>query len=1358
MDVICTDKYKEVFMLKRRKWFMHLMIVVMLLASFPYGPAAATAANASSAAFEFNTDGDAEGWMAFRNGVGSYDVSGGALHVRLNGIDPNWFAPKLNLQTTKNQSLVIRMKADNGSTVAFYYETDLHPGLSESKRIVFGITPDGQYHEYQINLGSIPQWEGVVGNFRMDLEPATSVPANVSIDYIRIAEKSSFSFEFKGSTDGWSSAFGLTPLSAGPNAITATVTGEDPQMVSQSIGKPSGQLGIMKLRARVTAGSSFTFYFTTDSSPQFSENRVIRVPAQADGQFHEYIVNFWEHPLFEGEIGMLRMDVDSPDDMTGAEWEIDYMRFTSVIPPVFDWSEDGNAQGWAPYHSFSPFVVSGGELQTQVTGGDPYLGVSNIEGVIGERDKTLNVRMRSTGGKFVSIFFTTETAPGFSEARRIDFTIESDGALKDYSIAVGDHPEWKGKITGIRFDLEGDAQNASFALDEVRFVSSPAGAEISVKRTRPSLNVGEEAEISAEFNNTGGKAMFNPQAELVLSPGLELVAGTAATPLTDILPGQTQHLTWKVRGTGAAPSQVDVRLSASGVAYGRSVPLPVFDPVPAVSPNRPTDARAVVDAATGQAMVENANVRVVFPHSTFGYGQYQVYMWADGGWQLMATTQPFASAIVRQSDGGDETVGFYPDSARVVTGEETASGQAGIAFQGQSVDREGRTWDYRFTFKLKADDEFVRVIQQVTADRAANLMNMTGPVLTVGEGSFGSAKDEALFPGLEWLTGNESSSNKLDTITPEYLRLVPHPYKITIPLMAVRSGNKVVSLMWDPLQLWDGTNSLPAAKFASPNWVENQNNHVLGLSALSVPTWVKENKEVAEHPYPLQAGQPIELQAQIAAITGDSVTKAVELYMKANDLPKPPEVNDFAGQVDLGLDAFLRTYWVPEEKGWRHVNIESWGSAKFTSNLVILRLLGISDPSRKQAAEDRIQEVLDDMPNKGQLGNPDGHVLQWPAPFYFGYMNESLDTLHAYMQARINSQDASGAWLFHNGTTPNNPPLGQDGEPMMGATALNAKNLLKYAGMTGDQAAKEAGMKGLNALETMGDIPRAGQTWEVPVHTPDILAAANAVGAYVEAYKLTGDEQYIHKAVKWAKTGLPFVYTWSVPERPVMLYGSIAVFGSSAYINPWFGRPVQWNGLVYAYELLELARYDQSVPWEKVAEGIVSSGERQQASDASDPWRGGYPDSWKLVSNSRSDQVMLNPEEIVKNIFKQRALDGKGPEVDFSAIAIPGCPSSSQGNASCKETRVASIATIVDTSPSNTEHLVSFKLNYPAGETTYVLVSQREKPKRIEVNGTGLSEASNLSTVQTGWNYSASTGFLVLKVKHTAQDKVKIHY
>ena len=132
-------------------------------------------------------------------------------------------------------------------------------------------------------------------------------------------------------------------------------------------------------------------------------------------------------------------------------------------------------------------------------------------------------------------------------------------------------------------------------------------------------------------------------------------------------------------------------------------------------------------------------------------------------------------------------------------------------------------------------------------------------------------------------------------------------------------------------------------------------------------------------------------------------------------------------------------------------------------------------------------------------------------------------------------------------------------------------------------------------------VPRGAQTWEVPLHTPDILASAHLVKAYTLGYMISGKQEYLEQARYWAWTGVPFVYLVNPTEGEIGPYATIAVLGATNWQAPvWFGRPVQWCGLVYCSALHLLSQYDKNGPWETIAKGITATG-LQMTWPASDP-------------------------------------------------------------------------------------------------------------------------------------------------------------
>ena len=179
---------------------------------------------------------------------------------------------------------------------------------------------------------------------------------------------------------------------------------------------------------------------------------------------------------------------------------------------------------------------------------------------------------------------------------------------------------------------------------------------------------------------------------------------------------------------------------------------------------------------------------------------------------------------------------------------------------------------------------------------------------------------------------------------------------------------------------------------------------------------------------------------------------------------------------------------------------------------------------------------------------------------------------------------------------------------------INAHALLRIAYYIGDKNALDAGLKTLDYMSRFRT-PRGSQTWEIPLHTPDILASGRIAKSYILGYKLTGNKKYLKAARKWSLSGIPFVYLWG--NQPVMEYATIAVLGATGWIAPnWIGLPVQWCGLVYADAILDLAEYDKTLDWEKLAKGIFICGEQMQYTEGKTI--GTLPDSFTLKTQTRN--------------------------------------------------------------------------------------------------------------------------------------------
>ena len=133
------------------------------------------------AAWEFNTDGDHEGWTA--NSRMKTEVAGGLLIGETMGPDPILSGPAVQIEAYATNSLTVRMRVDSKDDHAQLFWSTTTVGQSEATSAGFELIGDGEFHEYTVDLSRVKTWRGVVVSLRLD--PVAGPGAKYAIDYIR---------------------------------------------------------------------------------------------------------------------------------------------------------------------------------------------------------------------------------------------------------------------------------------------------------------------------------------------------------------------------------------------------------------------------------------------------------------------------------------------------------------------------------------------------------------------------------------------------------------------------------------------------------------------------------------------------------------------------------------------------------------------------------------------------------------------------------------------------------------------------------------------------------------------------------------------------------------------------------------------------------------------------------------------------------------------------------------------------------------------------------------------------------------------------------------------------------------------
>ncbi len=828
---------------------------------------------------------------------------------------------------------------------------------------------------------------------------------------------------------------------------------------------------------------------------------------------------------------------------------------------------------------------------------------------------------------------------------------------------------------------------------------------VSVGATAAIVAAGEDFEVQCTLRNTGTAPLGRADETRISVNGVKLRRGRPRQTVRELEPGEETSVHWVARRfSHSTVVTISVSLKCQTAAgEGRDTAQGSV----AIRPASPKLESKVVKelhtytAEGGSVVMGNKNLRVVFVRGaetkpetnsretqepvslhekpTDGGFEYYILFVAKGGnYQQVATCPALAEITYLDAAQNRQSVPLIPTQYQLAGNNQ---GESIIRFSGTGTDADGVKWSYEIGWTLTEDAKRVKTESRLRTDGNRELLAFRGPMLYAGQGRNRDRKTAALFPGLEFLENDERSSSTRDAAPPLNNRLVPHPYKITVPVMAVEMQKSLVGIIWNPLDTWDGENQMLSAIFASPNWHQHQKNHALGVFLPTIPAWVQENYTEASIPYPLMSDRPVSIKTEIIVDGNASILDAVAHWTDAYGTPEPlqPPRSD-EEEVLLSRHGFMHTTWDEDTRKSRHcVDWTAHNEPGFGA-LLWYDYLATKDEEVKERALEIARNTVNDSGPGGLAARGSCHILRWEFPFYIGNVDAALDYMEAEIQQRIATQESDGSWRWHP-TNEKTTPLGNAGEAVLGTCAESAFLLLKHARITGNKTSREAGVKALEFMKQFA-LPRGAQMWECPMYQPDVLAAALAIGAYIEAYELTREKAYLKRATYWAETSLPFLYHWHLPDRPGMHFASIPVFGTSFYTHPWFGVPVQWNGLVLAYYLQRLNQHTEDERWSQIAEGITVSAMYQQWEDGE--LKGTYPDGfYGFCTEGKGPH--LNPEDIIVNVYTLRGLD-------------PGIKTTIVGDVHLSSGAKVDALTVTDTGQ------LSWQLSYAENESSYTLI------------------------------------------------------
>lgn len=576
--------------------------------------------------------------------------------------------------------------------------------------------------------------------------------------------------------------------------------------------------------------------------------------------------------------------------------------------------------------------------------------------------------------------------------------------------------------------------------------------------------------------------------------------------------------------------------------------------------------------------------------------------------------------------------------------------QTSLATRGQCTDADGRRWTIDRVF-MPGDGHKLRVTTRIAVDgdTPAQILHVPALTLFVDRASQGR-KHQALLPGVEYLA-DEPSSNEKEIRTAEHNRQIPAEPCLSAPFAVFTDEQNWFAANWAQFEQNGKTAQTGVARpfavvFDTPDRLMKSGGHLLAFWAPAVGS--------ARRPSALDIYQPTAFRRAVQIVefssgAGNDVATVLATLLPPTGrakLPPTDTVDRTAALEQLAhgwLDSEIR-----QGLDFRHaINGNSFPAGKAADAPCLMRALAAELKDGDLAARLRrtADEILAAIPPQDVPHRSVSHVKR-PAPVLLaGDVARHLDEQAATLN-RLNAALANGTRTWHapaSGRRNLGETLGDT--HCNGYTAMEADLQLSAATWSGDEAAIDKALAVVDKITQIyhGTVPRGAQPWEMPLHTPDIMASAHLARVYTLAYQLRPDPNYLAEARHWAYTGLAFVYLvpptypTAAAQDPVGTYATCAVMGATGWVAPnWIGRPVQWCGLVYAAALYDLGRLDPTHGelWRQVAVGITTSGMRQTYTAADDPrYAGLLPDSWNLEKQDRY-WCPINPGTVEENFLE----------------------------------------------------------------------------------------------------------------------------
>ncbi len=457
------------------------VILALMITLGIIGPVLVVDAVVSTTSWDWNSDGNTEGWV--KNDYISTDtVENGYYALSITGGDAYITSPQLSFDAGYYSKMELTYRNSTECSDAEVFWTCSEGGWGPERGLGFSTIADGEWHTVTVDLSQNSYYAGTITQLRFD--PVAGTSGLFEIDKLRFIPRGEnaayWNFNSAGNFENWVSNLGMDSCDVTDSSLVMKFSGQaDPWVENSCESIDTAIYSKLLLTYRNTTDCTTSEFYWQRTDEFWSADRMKRIETINDGDWHTVMVDLSTESNWCDTVKAIRFD---PVEYVSGTFEIDRIVLTSANAQIdtgatnvlsevaWNFTNDNDTIGWTECNSVSSTGVADGAIFFNIENAyDPFVYGPEME-IDASIYKKIEIRYRSTIDNNKAEIFWKKENTDFNAKDYVAFELDNTGNWNTVIVDISDKDNWSDIITQIRFDFV-QAGTGFIEVDKIRFIS-----------------------------------------------------------------------------------------------------------------------------------------------------------------------------------------------------------------------------------------------------------------------------------------------------------------------------------------------------------------------------------------------------------------------------------------------------------------------------------------------------------------------------------------------------------------------------------------------------------------------------------------------------------------------------------------------------------------------------------------------------------------------------------------------------------------------------------------------------------------------------------------------------------------------